>query len=65
MNDPHHGTPSIVYSPEILRSVQQAKEANYNVLVAQQRVEEAKQATILQQRLAIAREAAAREAAHR
>ncbi|XP_043466212.1 uncharacterized protein LOC122501047 [Leptopilina heterotoma] len=65
LNDPHPGTPSIVYSPEILRSVQQAKEANYNVLVAQHRVEEAKQATILQQRLAIAREAAAREAAHR
>lgn len=65
LNDPHPGTPSIVYSPEILRSIQQAKEASHNVLVAQHRVEDAKQATILQQRIAIAREAAAREAAHR
>ncbi|XP_033208777.1 uncharacterized protein LOC117167735 [Belonocnema kinseyi] len=66
LNDDHQiGTPSIAYPPEILKTIQQAKEANHNVLVAQQRVAEAKQTTILQQKIALAREAAAREAAHR
>ena len=65
LNDHQSGTPSIAYPPEVLRTIQQAKEANNNVLVAQQRVAEAKQATILLQKIALAREAAAREAAHR
>ncbi|XP_076238555.1 uncharacterized protein LOC143181813 [Calliopsis andreniformis] len=59
------GTPSIAYPPDVLKAIQQAKEANHNVNVAQQRVAEAKQATVLQQRLALAKESAAREAAAR
>lgn len=65
LRDPHPGTPSIAYSPEVLRAIQQAKEASHNVLVAQQRVVEAKEAAILQQKIAIAKEASAREAARR
>ncbi|XP_046487116.1 tol-Pal system protein TolA [Neodiprion pinetum] len=59
------GTPSIAYPPEVIRAIQQAKDASRNVLVAQQRVADAKQAAHLQQKIAIAKEANAREAAHR
>ncbi|XP_066585105.1 treponemal membrane protein B-like [Prorops nasuta] len=59
------GTPTIAYTPEVLKAVQQAKEANHNVIVAQQRVADAKQAAIFQQRVALAKEAAARDAALR
>ncbi|XP_011301108.1 uncharacterized protein [Fopius arisanus] len=59
------GTPSIAYTPEILRAIQHAKSANENVLIAQQRVAETKQATIIQQKIALAKEAAARVAAER
>ncbi|XP_003426843.1 uncharacterized protein LOC100679145 [Nasonia vitripennis] len=65
LQDHHQGTPSIAYSPEVLRAIQHAKEANHHVHLAQHRVDEAKQAAILQQRIALAKEAAAREAAHR
>ncbi|XP_012278397.1 uncharacterized protein LOC105698597 [Orussus abietinus] len=58
-------TPGIAYPPEVVRAVQQAKEANHNVLVAQHRVGEAKQAALLQQKIALAKEAAAREATQR
>ncbi|XP_048505626.1 tol-Pal system protein TolA-like [Athalia rosae] len=59
------GTPSIAYPPEVVQAVQQAKDASHNVLIAQQRVAEAKQAALIQQKIALAKEANAREAAHR
>ncbi|XP_034951578.1 tol-Pal system protein TolA-like [Chelonus insularis] len=65
LKDPAPGTPSIAYPPEVIRAVQQAKDANHNVLVAQHRVAEAKQAAIIQQKIALAKEASAREAAQR
>ncbi|XP_011494550.1 PREDICTED: uncharacterized protein LOC105359619 [Ceratosolen solmsi marchali] len=65
LHDARSGTPSIVYSPDVIRAIQFAKEANNNVHLAQQRVDDAKQAAILQQRIALSKEAAAREAAHR
>ncbi|XP_076683151.1 uncharacterized protein LOC143376556 [Andrena cerasifolii] len=65
LKDPSAGTPSIAYPPDVLRAIQQAKDANHNVNLAQHRVAEAKQATVLQQKVALAKEAAAREAAAR
>lgn len=65
LKDPAPGTPSIAYPPEVLRAIQQAKEANNNVAVAQHKVAEAKQAALIQQKIALAKEAAAREAAAR
>lgn len=65
LRDPFPGTSSIAYTPEVLRAVQQAKEANHNVLIAQHRVSEVKEAAIIQQKIALAREAAAREATKR
>ncbi|XP_012346255.1 uncharacterized protein LOC105736391 [Apis florea] len=65
LKDPVDGTPSVAYPPDVLRAIQQAKEANRNVNWAQQKVAEAKQTTIIQQKLALAKEAAAREAAAR
>lgn len=65
LREPYPGTPSIAYPPEVIRAVHQAKEANNNVMIAQHRVAEAKQAAIIQQKIALAREAAAREAAQR
>lgn len=59
------GTPSIAYTPEILRAIQYAKAANENVLHAQHRVAETKHATIIQQKIALAKEAAARIATER
>ncbi|XP_011065479.1 PREDICTED: uncharacterized protein LOC105152746 [Acromyrmex echinatior] len=65
LKDPVPGTPSIAYPPEVLKAIQQAKEANNNVAVAQHKVAEAKQAALIQQKIALAKEAAAREAAAR
>lgn len=65
MKDPAPGTPSIAYPSEVLKVIQQAKEANNNVALAQHKVAEAKQATLFQQKIALAKEAAAREAAAR
>ncbi|XP_012542273.1 uncharacterized protein LOC105840070 [Monomorium pharaonis] len=65
LKDPAPGTPSIAYPPEVLRAIQQAKEANNNVAVAQHKVAEAKQAALIQQKIALAKEGAAREAAAR
>ncbi|KAL6263878.1 hypothetical protein P5V15_003959 [Pogonomyrmex californicus] len=65
LKDPAAGTPSIAYPPEVLKAIQQAKEANNNVAVAQHKVAEAKQAALIQQKIALAKEAAAREAAAR
>ncbi|XP_063978135.1 uncharacterized protein LOC135163000 [Diachasmimorpha longicaudata] len=65
LQDSATGTPSVAYTPEIVRAIQQAKTANENVLVAQQRVAEIKHATIIQQKIALAKEAAARVAAER
>ncbi|XP_015119898.1 uncharacterized protein LOC107043100 [Diachasma alloeum] len=65
LRDSIPGTPSIAYTPDIIRAIQQAKAANENVLLAQQRVAEVKQATIIQQKIALAKEAAARVAAER
>lgn len=65
MKDPVDGTPSVAYPPDVLKAIQQAKEANRNVNWAQQKVAEAKQTTIIQQKVALAKEAAAREAAAR
>lgn len=65
MKDPAPGTPSIAYPSEVLKAIQQAKEANNNVALAQHKVAEAKQATLFQQKIALAKEAAAREAAAR
>jgi len=65
LKDPAPGTPSIAYPPEVLKAIQQAKEANNNVAVAQHKVAEAKQAALIQQKIALAKEAAAREAAAR
>lgn len=65
MKDPAPGTPTIAYPPEVMRAIQQAKEANNNVAVAQHKVADAKQATLIQQKIALAKEAAAREAAAR
>lgn len=65
LKDPSPGTPSIAYPPEVTKAIQQAKEANHNVLVAQQRVAEAKEVTVVQQKIALGKEAAAREAALR
>lgn len=65
LKDPAPGTPSIAYPPEVLRAIQQAKEANNNVAVAQHKVADAKQAALIQQKIALAKEAAAREAAAR
>lgn len=65
LRDPIPGTPSIAYPPEVVRAVYQAKQANNNVYLAQQKVSEAKQAAIIQQKIALAKEAAAREATER
>ncbi|XP_015173613.1 PREDICTED: protein TolA-like [Polistes dominula] len=65
LKDPSPGTPSIAYPPEVVKAIQQAKEANHNVLVAQQRVAEAKEVAVVQQKIALGKEAAAREAALR
>lgn len=65
MKNPIPGTPSIAYPPEVLRAIQQAKEANNNVAAAQHKVIEVKQATAFQQKIALAKEAAAKEAAAR
>lgn len=65
LKDPVDGTPSVAYPPDVLKAIQQAKEANRNVNWAQQKVAEAKQTTIIQQKVALAKEAAAREAAAR
>nr|XP_012152461.1 PREDICTED: uncharacterized protein LOC105664101 [Megachile rotundata] len=65
LRDSSSGTPNIAYPPEVLKAIQQAKEANHNVNIAQQRVAEAKQVAVLQQKVALAKEAAAREAAAR
>ncbi|XP_076283521.1 uncharacterized protein LOC143210510 [Lasioglossum baleicum] len=65
LRDPAPGTPSIAYPPDVLRAIQQAKEANQNVNMAYNRVAEAKQAAVIQQKLALAKEAAAREATAR
>lgn len=65
LKDPAPGTPSIAYPSEVLKAIQQAKEANNNVALAQHKVAEAKQATLFQQKIALAKEAAAREAAAR
>ncbi|KAM0726964.1 hypothetical protein ACS0PU_007125 [Formica fusca] len=65
LKDPAPGTPSIAYPPEILRAIQQAKDANNNVAMAQHKVAEAKQVASIQQKIALAKEAAAREAAAR
>ncbi|KAH0553507.1 hypothetical protein KQX54_001728 [Cotesia glomerata] len=65
LKENYPGTPSITYSPEVIRAINSAKEANHNVLVAQHRVAEAKQAALIQQKIALAKEAAAREAAER
>lgn len=47
------------------QAVQQAKEANDHVYFAQHKVDEAKHAAIVQQKIALAHEAAARDAAQR
>ena len=65
LRDPVSGTPSVAYPPDVLKAIQQAKEANQNVNWAQHKVAEAKQAAIVQQKVALAKEAAAREAAAR
>nr|XP_034180021.1 nuclease SbcCD subunit C-like [Osmia lignaria] len=65
LRDSSSGTPSIAYPPDVLKAIQQAKDANRNVNLAQQRVAEAKQAAVIQQKLALAKEASAREAAAR
>lgn len=65
LKDPVDGTPSVAYPPDVLKAIQQAKEANRNVNWAQQKVAEAKQTTVIQQKVALAKEAAAREAAAR
>lgn len=65
LKDPVDGTPSVAYPPDVLKAIQQAKEANRNVNWAQQKVAEAKQTTIIQQKVALAKEVAAREAAAR
>lgn len=65
LRGPVSGTPSIAYPPDVLKAIQQAKEANENVHLAQQKVADAKQAAIVQQKVALAKEAAAREAAAR
>lgn len=65
LRDPAPGTPSIAYPPEVVRAIQQAKEANNNVAMAQHKVAEAKQTALIQQKIALAKEAAAREAAAR
>ncbi|XP_017799450.1 PREDICTED: uncharacterized protein LOC108580250 [Habropoda laboriosa] len=65
LKDPSSGTPSIAYPPDVLKAIQQAKEANQNVNSAQQKVAEAKHAAVVQQKVALAKEAAAREAAAR
>nr|XP_012226796.1 PREDICTED: uncharacterized protein LOC105674807 [Linepithema humile] len=65
LRDPAPGTPSIAYPPDVLRAIQQAKEANNNVAMAQHKVAEAKQTALIQQKIALAKEAAAREAAAR
>ncbi|KAJ8667027.1 hypothetical protein QAD02_008689 [Eretmocerus hayati] len=65
LRDPGSVVQSVAYSPEVLRAIQFAKEANRHVQLAQQRVHEAKQAAIIQQKIALARETAAREAAQR
>lgn len=65
LRDPAPGTPSIAYPPEVLRTIQQAMQANNNVAAAQYKVAEAKQAALIQQKVALAKEAAAREAAVR
>jgi len=49
----------------VLKAIQQAKEATNNVAAAQHKVIEAKQTTLIQQKVALAKEAAAREAAAR
>ncbi|XP_019886628.2 uncharacterized protein LOC105277603 [Ooceraea biroi] len=65
LKDPSPGTPSIAYPPEVLRAIQQAKDATNNVAIAQHKVAEAKQAALIQQKVALAKEAASREAAAR
>ncbi|XP_070149771.1 tol-Pal system protein TolA [Polyergus mexicanus] len=65
LKDPAPGTPSIAYPSEVLKAIQQAKEANNNVVLAQHKVAEAKQATLFQQKVALSKEIAAREAAAR
>ncbi|XP_029158521.1 uncharacterized protein LOC114930810 [Nylanderia fulva] len=65
LKDPTPGTPNIAYPSEVLRAIQQAKEANNNVALAQHKVAEAKQAAILQQKIALSKEIAAKEAAAR
>ncbi|CAL1679860.1 unnamed protein product [Lasius platythorax] len=65
LKDPAPGTPSIAYPSDVLRAIQQAKEANNNVVMAQHKVAEAKQAALFQQKIALSKEAAAREAAVR
>ncbi|XP_076763368.1 uncharacterized protein LOC143430822 [Xylocopa sonorina] len=65
LRDSASGTPSIAYPPDVLKAVQQAKDANQNVNIAQQKVAEAKHAAIVQQKVALAKEASAREAAAR
>ncbi|XP_072743039.1 uncharacterized protein [Anoplolepis gracilipes] len=65
LKDPVPGTPTIAYPPEVLKAIQQAKEANNNVVFAQHKVAEAKQAALFQQKIALSKEIAAREAAAR
>jgi len=65
LKNPVPGTPSIAYPPEVLKAIQQAKEATNNVAAAQHKVAEAKQTALIQQKVALAKEAAAREAAAR
>ncbi|CAL7939862.1 unnamed protein product [Xylocopa violacea] len=65
LRDSASGTPSIAYPPDVLKAVQQAKDANQNVNIAQQKVAEAKHAALVQQKVALAKEASAREAAAR
>ncbi|KAG7197243.1 hypothetical protein KM043_018368 [Ampulex compressa] len=65
LKEPSSGTPGIAYPPDVVRAVEQAKEANHNVHVAQQRVADAKQAALFQQKVALAKEASAKDAAAR
>ncbi|OAD57309.1 hypothetical protein WN48_02110, partial [Eufriesea mexicana] len=65
LKEPGRSTPSVAYTPDVLKAIQQAKEANQNVNWAQQKVAEAKQAAVVQQKVALAKEAAAREATAR
>ncbi|KZC06036.1 hypothetical protein WN55_07122, partial [Dufourea novaeangliae] len=65
LKDAAPGTPSIAYPPDVLRTIQHAKEANHNVNMALEKVAEAKQTAVIQQKVALAKEAAAREAAAR